>query len=82
MKTLALFILLIPAFAFGQYNTASINFGRFSPAATEGGFILGYKGEKFMDQNLSIGWSASWFHKEYVDQVLLGEVQKTNRQPH
>ena len=25
---------------------------------------------------LSIGWSASWFHKEYVNQVLLGEVQQ------
>ena len=75
MKTLALFVLLIPALSFGQYNTAAINFGRFSPAATDGGFIIGYKGENFMDQNLSIGWSASWFHKEYVDQVLLGEVQ-------
>ena len=75
MKTLSLLLLIIPTILLGQYNTAAINFGRFSPAATDGGFIIGYKGESFMDKNLSLGWSASWFHKEYVDQVLLDEVQ-------
>ena len=75
MNNLIFFLLLIPAAILGQYNSAAINFGRFNPAATEGGFIIGYKGENFVDQNLSIGWSASWFHKEYVDQVLLSEVQ-------
>lgn len=75
MKTLALLLLIVPTLLFGQYKTASINFGRFSPAATTGGFILGYKGEHFVDRNLSLGWSASWFHKEYVDQVLLSEAK-------
>ncbi len=76
MKYLSLFLLLLPAVIFGQYNTASINFGRFNPAATDGGFIIGYKGENFVDRNLSVGWSASWFHKQFVDQVLLTEVQQ------
>ncbi len=76
MKYLLFFIILIPTVIFGQYNSASINFGRFNPAATDGGFIIGYKGEKFVDQNLSLGWSTSWFHKQYVDQVLLNEVQQ------
>lgn len=75
MKTLFLFLAMIPTFILAQYNTAAINFGHFNPSATDGGFIIGYKGEKFMDRNLSIGWSASWFHKEYVDQVLLNEVK-------
>jgi len=76
MKILLLLLILTPATFFAQYNSASINFGRFNPAATEGGFIIGYKGENFVDQNLSMGWSASWFHKQYIDQVLLNEVQQ------
>ncbi len=72
---LLLVLFLLPTFILAQYNTASINFGHYNPAATDGGFIIGYKGEKFMDRNLSLGWSASWFHKEYVDQVLLQQVQ-------
>jgi hypothetical protein len=75
MKKLLLLLFLVPILLFGQYNSAAINFGHFNPAASDGGFILGYKGEKFIDRNLSIGWSASWFHKKYVDQVLLGAVE-------
>jgi len=76
MKKITLFLSLIPALLFGQYNSAAINFGYFNPSATNGGFIIGYKGEKFVDRNLSIGWSISWFHKEYVDKILLGEVEQ------
>ena len=28
-------------------------FGYFNPLATDGGFVIGYKGEKFVDRNLS-----------------------------
>jgi hypothetical protein len=76
MKYLLLLLSLISTAIFGQYNTAAINFGHFNPVATNGGFIIGYKGESFVDRNLSVGWSASWFHKEYVDQVLLNEVEQ------
>ena len=76
MKNILFLLILIPATIFAQQNTASINFGRFNPAATEGGFIIGYKGENFMDRNLSIGWSTSWFHKQYVNQELLNEIQR------
>ncbi|MEN8191680.1 MAG: hypothetical protein ABFS12_02615 [Bacteroidota bacterium] len=64
-------LFLIPIITFSQRHSASIGFGHFNPAATEGGFILGYKGENFVDRNLSFGWSTSWFHKSYVDKVLL-----------
>ena len=76
MKKTLLIIFLIPPLLFGQYNGAAINFGYFNPSATDGGLVLGYKGEKFVDRNLSIGWNISWFHKQYVDQVLLSEVEK------
>lgn len=59
-----------------QHHSALVTFGHFKPSATEGGFTLGYKGETFIDRNLSIGWSASWFHKSYVDQVLLEQYNQ------
>ncbi|MBU0474781.1 MAG: hypothetical protein KKF62_11525 [Bacteroidetes bacterium] len=76
MKKLLLLIFLVPILLFGQHNGAAINFGYFNPSATDGGFMLGYKGEKFVDRNLSLGWSVGWFHKQYVDQVLLSEAEK------
>lgn len=76
MKKLLLLIFLLPVLLFGQHNGAAINFGYFNPSAIDGGFMLGYKGEKFVDRNLSLGWSVGWFHKQYVDQVLLCEVEK------
>lgn len=72
MKKLVIIVLFVlPTFTFSQQHSAIISFGHFNPKATEGGFILGYKGEKFIDRNLSFGWGASWFHKSYVDEVLL-----------
>lgn len=76
MKKILLTILLFPILLFGQYNSAAFNIGYFNPSAIDGGLILGYKGEKFADRNLSFGWNVSWFHKEYIDQVLLSEAEK------
>jgi opacity protein-like surface antigen len=59
-----------------QRHSAFVSFGHFKPAATGGGFILGYKGETFIDRNLSFGWNVSWFHKSYVDKVLLDQYEK------
>jgi len=72
MKNLIIIYLIIfPLVTFSQRHSASVDFGHYNPKATDGGFILGYKGENFIDKNLSFGWSASWFHKNYVDKVLL-----------
>lgn len=75
MKKL-LFILFcsLPILTLAQRHSAAISFGHFNPSATEGGFQLGYKGEKFVDRNLSLGWGVSWFHKNFVDEVLLDQV--------
>jgi len=62
---------VLPAIYFAQHNSAGIKMGRFTPSATEGGFIIGYEGSKFVDRNLAIGWSIDWFHKKYVDQTLV-----------
>ncbi|MCF8262127.1 MAG: porin family protein [Melioribacteraceae bacterium] len=75
MKKLA-FVLLFCAFAnsYGQYTSASIKLGTFVPDATDAGFVLGYMGGKYIDENLDIGWSVDWFHKTYVDKSLVTEL--------
>ena len=71
-----IFIIVLPTLIFPQRHSAVISFGHFKPEATDGGFILGYKGEKFIDRNLSIGWDVSWYHKSFVDKVLLEQYVK------
>lgn len=66
-----LLIALLPVIYFAQHNSAGIKMGKFSPGATDGGFIIGYEGSKFVDRNLAIGWSIDWFHKKYVDHTLV-----------
>lgn len=73
MKKLFLILLLIPAISMAQRHAAAIKLGHFNPSATDGGFILGYEGGKFIDRNLSMGWSVDWFHKNYVDETLVRE---------
>ncbi|MBN1301787.1 MAG: outer membrane beta-barrel protein [Melioribacteraceae bacterium] len=65
--------LLIPFILSAQWNSASVKLGHFNPGATDGGFIVGYEGGKFVDRNLSIGWSIDWFNKNYVDKSLVRE---------
>ncbi|MFC2084873.1 outer membrane beta-barrel protein [Bacteroidota bacterium] len=73
MKKILLIMLLIPLSIPAQYNSASIKIGHFNPNATDGGFIIGYEGGRYIDRNLSIGWSIDWFHKSYVDKTLVEE---------
>ncbi len=71
MKKLILALLLImSAAAFAQHKLGAVKLGLFSPYATESGFIIGYEGGWYIDDNFSVGWSADWFHKNYVDSRL------------
>ncbi|NOX65379.1 MAG: outer membrane beta-barrel protein [Chlorobi bacterium] len=75
-KTIIILLFGFTSIVSAQRHSALVTFGHFKPSATEGGFILGYKGETFIDRNLSIGWSASWFSKSYVDKVLLKQYEQ------
>jgi hypothetical protein len=72
-KKLLFFIVFIPVSIFSQFHSNAIKFGYFEPAATSGGFIIGYEGGKYFDRNFSFGWSIDWFHKSFVDQKLVEE---------
>ncbi|MBU1096193.1 MAG: hypothetical protein CVV23_00420 [Ignavibacteriae bacterium HGW-Ignavibacteriae-2] len=71
MKNIILFLLIAPLILSAQRNTGEIKLGHFSPSATDGGFIIGYEGGKFVDKNFKIGWSIDWFHKNYLDKTLV-----------
>jgi opacity protein-like surface antigen len=74
MKKFLIFaVLFVPAIVSAQHHSAAIKLGHFNPSATDGGFIVGYLGEKYIDRNFDIGWSVDWFHKNYVDQTLVAE---------
>jgi Outer membrane protein beta-barrel domain len=66
-------IFLSTSFLIAQHNWSTIKLGNFSPSATESGFVIGYEGGKYIDRNFDIGWSADWFHKDYIDQSLVTE---------
>lgn len=75
MKRKILFlIILFPLALSAQYNSAAVKFGLYNPSAIDGGFIIGYEGRSTVDRNLHIGWSADWFHKNYVDQTMINEI--------
>ncbi|MDO8548748.1 MAG: hypothetical protein Q7S39_01160 [Ignavibacteria bacterium] len=75
-KAFLLFFFLIPATAFSQWGTSAIKLGHFNPAASEGGFIIGYEGGKYIDYGFNFGWSIDWFHKSYVDKKLVSEFNE------
>jgi len=75
-KIFLLFFFLIPATAFSQWGTSAIKLGHFNPAASEGGFIIGYEGGKYIDYGFNFGWSIDWFHKSYVDRKLVAEFNE------
>ena len=74
MKTKLTILLLILFYTtiFSQ-GSAALKLGMFSPEATENGFILGYEGQKRIDERFAIGWSVDWFNKNYVDKNLVRE---------
>ncbi|MBI1937885.1 MAG: outer membrane beta-barrel protein [Ignavibacteriales bacterium] len=73
MKKILYVIVLLPSLAFAQMDVGAVKLGYFDPSATEGGFIIGYEGGWFVDDNFSFGWSADWFHKKYTDRQLVKE---------
>jgi len=75
-KIFLLFFFLIPAAAFSQWGTSAIKLGHFNPAASEGGFIIGYEGGKYIEYGFNFGWSIDWFHKSYVDRKLVAEFNE------
>ena len=66
-------IILFPVFVYAQGSIHTIKFGLFDPSATNSGFIIGYEGAKYIDENFSMGWSVDWFYKGYVDQDLVNQ---------
>lgn len=79
MKKLVLLFFLITTYnVLGQSSAAAIKLGAFAPGATNTGFIIGYEGGKYIDDNFNFGWSIDWFHKNYVDKEL---VNKFNQIP-
>jgi len=77
-KLVIIFVLIYSYNSFTQSGTAAIKLGAFTPGATNTGFIIGYEGGKYIDQNFNLGWSIDWFHKNYVDKDY---VEKLNTIP-
>ncbi len=75
-KITLLIILIIPIFISAQHKYGSVKFGLFTPSATEAGFIIGYEGGWYIDDNFIVGWSADWFHKNFVDASLVKQYEE------
>lgn len=76
MKRFIILFLFVQAVSFGQWKTGAVKLGYFNPSATEGGFIIGFEGGYHIDKLLSWQWSLDWFHKNYVDKVLVSELNE------
>lgn len=72
-KLFLLLIIVLTNFSFAQVNTAAIKLGTFNPGVSDGGFIIGYEGAKYVDKGFFIGWSLDWFHKSFVDKKLVSD---------
>ncbi len=59
--------------SFAQHGSAAIKLGEFFPSSSGSGFIVGYEGAKFLDENLTFGWSIDWYHENYVDKKLISQ---------
>lgn len=73
MKKILTICLLVTFSLNAQHKFGSVKLGLASPSSTESGFIIGYEGGWYIDDNFLVGWSADWFHKNYVDGRLLKE---------
>lgn len=77
---LAAFILFSTQLS-AQFVNNSIKLGYFNPPATDGGFIIGFEGGKYIDRNFSYGFSLDWFHTSFVDAVLVEEFNRIDGFP-
>src|SRR5664279_598950 len=71
MKKIFLVFLLIPCLMPAQMHYSTIKLGVYGPSATSAGFILGYEGGWYVDDNFIMGFSLDWFNKNYVDGNLV-----------
>ena len=77
MKKNLLFILFVFAVSISaQGNANIIKIGMFDPQATNMGFIIGYERLYPIDEHLETGWSVDWFHKNYIDQKYVTEINR------
>lgn len=76
-KSIILFLTLISCInIFPQWGTGAVKLGYFNPSATDGGFIIGYEGGRFVDRQLSWHWGIDWFHRNYIDRKLVSEFNE------
>lgn len=74
MKRLVILLLIsFPLITYSQFDVGAIKLGTFNPSATDAGFIIGYEGGWHIDDNFLFGWSADWFHRNYVDRNLVAQ---------
>jgi hypothetical protein len=71
MKKIFLIILFAPCLMLAQIHYSTIKLGVYGPSATSAGFILGYEGGWYVDDNFIMGFSLDWFNKNYVDGNLV-----------
>ncbi|GBD88911.1 hypothetical protein BMS3Abin03_02855 [bacterium BMS3Abin03] len=69
-KLILIFLLFLCYNVYGQSSAAAIKLGIFNPGASDAGFIIGYEGGKYIDENFNFGWSIDWFRKNFVDKTL------------
>ncbi len=75
MKKLFLLIcILFTTVISAQTHSSAVKVGFFNPGATENGFVLGYEGRYTIDEFVRTGWSIDWFHKKYVDQNYVNDI--------
>jgi hypothetical protein len=76
-KNIILFTVIISCInIFPQWGTGAVKLGYFNPSATDGGFIIGYEGGRFVDKHLSWHWGIDWFHRDYIDRKLVSEFNE------
>jgi hypothetical protein len=77
MKKIFLFLLFVPCLMQAQMHFSTVKLGVFDPSATSAGFILGYEGGWYVDDNFLFGYSIDWFNKNYVDENLVTDFNST-----
>lgn len=73
-KLIIIFVLFLTNLSFSQWGTSSVKFGYFNPAATEGGFVIGFDAGQFVDRNFSWNFSLDWFNRNYIDKKLISDL--------
>ena len=82
-KLTLLFLLLFCHYSYGQNSAAAIKLGSFVPEATGAGFIIGYEGGSYIDENFNFGWNLTrrrphpilWLmNKEFLYRIVMNIV--------